>query len=234
MCSQLCGAGADCHGDNLAAVARRLIADRDAAAASAHPIKVRATRKDKGQRRGPRRLKGGEEHRIGMLSLYRYRYGMERQVSEATRAAVAEAAQLGVQPWLLDRTAVTSERHTDSLRPRCRAAVGLSAQQVAVPGSRTAGLPVVPQVRLGWIAGSWTRRSSSSAAGMMATGLRRAVQQVRRRLLVWFVRRLQGTGRPDGNVVASSTMRHVWLALFDGRWNSSGSSSRCRRASGTT
>ena len=107
------GAGADCHGDNLAAVARRLIAHRDATAASAPPVKVRATRKDKGQRRGPRRLKGGEEHRIGMLSLYRYRYGMERQVSTATRAAVAEAARLGVQPWLMDRQAAASEWHTE-------------------------------------------------------------------------------------------------------------------------
>ena len=41
--------------------------------------------------------------------LYRFRYGMERQVSQATRAAVAEAAQLGLQPWLVYRTAVASD-----------------------------------------------------------------------------------------------------------------------------
>ena len=101
-------------------------------------------------------------------------------------------------------------------------------------GSQTAWLPVVPPVRLGQMAGSWTSRSSSLAMSMTARDCRRTMQQERRRLLGWFVRRLPGTGLPDGSVVVSPTMRRVWLALFDGRWSSSGSSSRCQRASGTT
>lgn len=102
VCSRGCGADNACHGDALAAVAQRLVADKDATVAANGPVKARQVRSDKGRKRGPRRVKGGSAYRIGMLSLYRYRYGMERQVSQRTRDAVAVALVAGVQPWLAD------------------------------------------------------------------------------------------------------------------------------------
>ena len=101
QCSRECGEGRDCHGDNLAAIAREMIAVHDAAKAAAAPAKVRATRKDKGIKRGPRAIKGHNADRIGIVSLYRYRYGMEREVSQRTREAVVAAERRGVHPWLL-------------------------------------------------------------------------------------------------------------------------------------
>ena len=78
------------HGDSLATVGRLLVAEKDARVAAAPPVKKRATRRDKGIARGPRAVKGAERFRIGMLSLFRYRYGIERQVSTATKLAVIE------------------------------------------------------------------------------------------------------------------------------------------------
>ena len=89
-----------CHGDSIAAVGRELVAARDARVAPAAPVKRRAQRSDKGQARGPHALKGGSRYRIGLLSLYRYRYGMERQVSQAVREAVAAAEEGGGRPWM--------------------------------------------------------------------------------------------------------------------------------------
>ena len=109
VCSTSCGRGGECHGDALAAVAKRLIGARDERVAAQGPIKVRKVRSDKGVKRGPRRVKGGSEYRIGLLSLYRYRYGMERQVSQATRAAVAAGLEAGVQPWLAGGQAAIME-----------------------------------------------------------------------------------------------------------------------------
>jgi hypothetical protein len=109
ICSTSCGQGGECHGDALAAVAKRLIVARDERVAAQGPIKVRKVRSDKGVKRGPRRVTGGSEYRIGILSLYRYRYGMERQVSQATKAAVAAGLEAGVQPWLADGQAAIME-----------------------------------------------------------------------------------------------------------------------------
>ena len=100
VCAKTCGQGLQCHGDNLAALGRELVAARDAHMAPAAPVKRRKIRSDKGTPRGPRKLQGGSRYRIGMLSLYRYRYGMERQVSQATRDAVAKAEENGERPWM--------------------------------------------------------------------------------------------------------------------------------------
>jgi hypothetical protein len=121
VCSKECGQGAMCHGDTLAAVARSLVTNRDAKAAAQQPVKARRVRKDKGVKRGPRRVKGGAAYRIGMLSLYRYRYGMERQVSERTLAAVREGRRAGVQPWLVDGVHETGDMATSGAS--CSAAV---------------------------------------------------------------------------------------------------------------
>ena len=70
ICSSSCGRGGECHGDALAAVAKRLIGAHDKRVAAQEPIKVRKVRSDKGVKRGPRRVTGGSEYRIGILSLY--------------------------------------------------------------------------------------------------------------------------------------------------------------------
>ena len=69
--------------------------------AAAPPVKKRAVRKDKGLLRGPRPLRGAATYRVGNLNLHRFRFGIERQVSQATRDAVAEGQRLGVKPWLV-------------------------------------------------------------------------------------------------------------------------------------
>jgi hypothetical protein len=101
VCSKSCGSGACCHGDNLADLGKDIVADKDARVAAAPPVKKRAVRKDKGVLRGPRQLRGAATYRIGSLHLHRYRFGIERQVSQATRDAVAEGQRLGVKPWLV-------------------------------------------------------------------------------------------------------------------------------------
>jgi hypothetical protein len=119
-CEDVCKAGGACHGDNLAALGRQMVAARDARAAAAQPVKKRATRRDKGQPKGPRALKGGQQYRIGLLSLYRYRYGIERQVSQATRDAVAEGLAMGVKPWLSRQAQADMPGQSDD-RPGARA-----------------------------------------------------------------------------------------------------------------
>ena len=107
-CSRDCGKGALCHGDALAELGRELVGDRDlrvqqaaraAAASGRAPGQTRKPRSDRGVRRGPREPRGPAQHRSSELSYARYRLGGERQVSDATRAAVAEAATRGVAPW---------------------------------------------------------------------------------------------------------------------------------------
>ena len=101
-CSGPCGEGMGCIGDNLAAIGRQFVANRDAKVAAVPPVKPRKVRKDKGTVRGPRALTGAARYRIGALSLDRFRFGIERQVSQATRASVLEGQRLGVKPWLMD------------------------------------------------------------------------------------------------------------------------------------
>ena len=93
VCAPDCQRGELCHGDNLAELALELAADRDRRAREQHGAagpkpppakKPRKTRSDKGVRKGPtgpRRLKGVGAHRMGHLSLLRFRHGYERQVS---------------------------------------------------------------------------------------------------------------------------------------------------------
>ena len=76
-----------------------------ASAGSGAPTPARKERRDKGVKRGPRtgpaRGRGGGAGRISHLSLQRFRHGSERRVTDRMRAAVAEAAALGIEPWLM-------------------------------------------------------------------------------------------------------------------------------------
>ena len=116
-CSNECMSGLQCHGETLADLARELIDDSDrrerakeaeqaarraARGGKAAATGARRTRCDKGVLKGPRgpnALKGLGAHSIGQLSLQRFRHGIERQVSDATRAAVSAALGSGVAPW---------------------------------------------------------------------------------------------------------------------------------------
>ena len=72
-------------------------------------------------------LQGNARYRIGLLSLSRYKHGIERQVSEATRLAVAEGARRGVKPWLeRGEQAAPVGAVTDSAEAGSRVAVAVS------------------------------------------------------------------------------------------------------------
>lgn len=128
VCSYDCRQGEQCHGATLVEEATALIAAHDAAAPRAPPASnakrgrgrggpPRPPRKDKGVPRGPRgprALKGDVASRIGRLSLLRFRHGNDRQVSAATRAAVAAATSTGIAPWLAHDAPADSSAAVDS------------------------------------------------------------------------------------------------------------------------